>query len=122
MADVPTGADRLLRLAYQYASSGKTRMEAQCHYQRAKSLGLDKRAAEQLAQSADTSVLVGLRQERAAEYERAAELFASVGFAKDAGRSLYRAAYEYNWLGFVGPEYREKCYSTCEAAAKYLAG
>ncbi|MGW5136767.1 CHAT domain-containing protein [Streptomyces sp. NPDC004135] len=95
-------------------------MEAQCHYQRAQSLGRGGGTLENLARSGDASALVDLRKERAAEYERAAELFASIGFTGEAGRSWYKAAYEYNWLGLVRSEYREKSYVTCGTAAEYL--
>ncbi|MCT9113054.1 CHAT domain-containing protein [Streptomyces mirabilis] len=64
--------------------------------------------------------MVDLRKERAAEYERAAELFATTGLVGEAGRCWYQAAYEYNWLGLVCPDYREKCYSTCGKAAENL--
>ncbi|MFC9329739.1 CHAT domain-containing protein [Kitasatospora sp. NPDC057015] len=66
------------------------------------------------------SPLLDLREERAAEYERAAELFDRVDLVGEVGRCLYQAAYEYNWLGLNRPEYREKCYSTCLTAARRL--
>ncbi|MCX4826838.1 CHAT domain-containing protein [Streptomyces sp. NBC_01142] len=120
MTSVRTGADRFLQLADQYARSGNTRMEAECRYQRAQSLGRGQKTVEGLVQSGDTSALIDLRKERAAEYERAAELFATNGLVGEAGRCWYQAAYEYNWLGLVRPEYREKCYSTCSTAAEHL--
>ncbi|MEU2207580.1 CHAT domain-containing protein [Streptomyces hygroscopicus] len=95
-------------------------MEAQCRYQRAQSLGRGRKVAQSLVQSGNTSALLDLRKERAAEYEHAAELFRTVGLVGDAGRCWYQAAYEYNWLGLLRPEYREKCYSMCGIAAEYL--
>lgn len=120
MTDARTAADRFLQLADQYAASGNTRMEAQCRYQRAQSLGRSRKAAESLEQSGNTSALLDLRKERAAEYEHAAELFRTAGLVGDAGRCWYQAAYEYNWLGMLRPEYREKCYSMCGIAAETL--
>ncbi|MEH0517308.1 CHAT domain-containing protein [Streptomyces sp. B21-079] len=120
MSNVRTAAGRFLELADQYAASGNTCMEAQCRYQRAQSLGRGRKATESLVQSGNTSALLDLRKERAAEYERAAELFRTVGLVGDAGRSWYQAACEYNWLGMLRPEYREKCYSTCDTAAEHL--
>ncbi len=118
MADVRTGGDRFLQLAHRYADSGNVRMEAQCRYLRAQSLVRD---VQKLARSgADTSARVELRKELAAEYEHAAELFASIGFTREAGHSWYQAAHEYDGLGLLHLEYREKCYATCRTAAKYL--
>ncbi|MGW2009761.1 CHAT domain-containing protein [Streptomyces nigrescens] len=117
MPDVRSGADRFLQLADQYAASGNTGMEAQCRYQRAQVLGCGYSDIDSLEQSEDTSALVDLHKERAAEFERAAEGFVTIGRMWDAGWSWYQAALEYNWLG---PEYREKCYSTCGRAAECL--
>lgn len=118
MADVLTGADRFLQLARQYADSGNVRMEAQCRYLRAQGLVRD---VQNFARSgADASARVELRKELAAEYEHAAELFASIGFTREAGHSWYQAAHEYDQLGLIHPEYREKCYATCHTAAEYL--
>ncbi|GGV02712.1 hypothetical protein GCM10010211_82530 [Streptomyces albospinus] len=115
--DIRTGADRFLQLAQQYATSGNIGMEAQCRYQRAQALGRGQSAIDSLVRSGDTSALVDLRKERAAEFERAAERFVVVGYMRDAGWSWYQAGLEYSWLA---PEYREKCYSTCGRAAECL--
>ncbi|MFI7301335.1 CHAT domain-containing protein [Streptomyces sp. NPDC050121] len=58
-----------------------------------------------------------VQKKRAAEYERAAELFDGVGDIRQAGQAWYHAAYEYNWLGLILPDYREKCFATCITAA-----
>ncbi|WP_411147315.1 CHAT domain-containing protein [Streptomyces sp. A30] len=111
-----TGAEQFLQLADQYAAAGNPRMEALCHYQRARHLGPGSASASQIR----TQDINEVRKERAAEYELAAALFDDVGLVKEAGRSWYRAAHEYNWLGMAIPEYRQKCYDTCNTAAERL--
>ncbi|MGW0821961.1 CHAT domain-containing protein [Streptomyces sp. NPDC002845] len=117
MTEERTGADLLLQLAEQYAVTGNARMEAECRYQRAQNLRRNRKTAERIKNFGDISSLNELRKERAVEYERAAELFGSVGSMAEAGRCWYRAASEYNYL-FPPREYREKCYSTCRTAAE----
>ncbi|MEU9075433.1 CHAT domain-containing protein [Kitasatospora sp. NPDC048538] len=111
-------ADRFLEIANEYADAGDTRMEAQCRYQRARSLGQN--ADESAVRSGGLTALLDLRIERAREYERAAGLFEAVGQVGEAGRSRYQAAYEYSLLGLARPEYRETCYSTCLKAVEDL--
>ncbi|MDX2514609.1 CHAT domain-containing protein [Streptomyces stelliscabiei] len=116
MASNRTGAEQFLQLADQYATAGNIRMEALCHYQRARHLGPGRATAAQIR----TQDINEVRKERAAEYELAATLFDDAGLVKEAGQSWYRAAYEYNWLGMIIPEYREKCYDTCNTASDRL--
>ncbi|MFE7777725.1 CHAT domain-containing protein [Streptomyces sp. NPDC057445] len=61
--------------------------------------------------------MIELQKERGAEFERAAKLFDSIGDVKDAGRSWYCAASEYNVLGLVLTDYRGICYHACKEAA-----
>ncbi|MFG2260250.1 CHAT domain-containing protein [Streptomyces mirabilis] len=103
------GADLFSDLADQYAASHEIHLEALCRYQRAQCLNAGRASTEAERHE--------VQKERAAEYERAAELFDGVGDVRQAGRAWYHAAYEYNWLGLVLPDYREKCFATCNIAA-----
>jgi tetratricopeptide (TPR) repeat protein len=100
-----TGARRLQPLAERYASAGDRRMEALCRYELAVCLHSIKRAG------------TARREEGAAHFARAAELFDQVGDVSRAGESWYRAADAYNWLGLLDPDCREKSYGASGLAA-----
>lgn len=104
------GADLFSDLAGQYAASHEIHLEALCRYQRAQCMDPGKASTE--------AEMHRVQKERATEYERAAELFDGVGDIRQAGRAYYRAAYEYNWLGLIFPDYRERCFATCDSAAE----
>lgn len=103
------GAVTFGELADQYAAEGNTHLEALCRYQRARCI--------KPATGSSHAEMIDLSKERAVEYERAAQLFDSVGDAKSAGRCWYLSAYEYNILSLVIPKYAETSYAACKEAA-----